>query len=65
MRGQMALKHTEEAKMENDRHINFYYCDPEKNVDCKKTSCYINGGLCCKTSHEEYKITDPEEEGEE
>ena len=51
--------------MENGRHINVYYCDPEKNVDCKKTYCYINGGLCCKTSHEEYKITDPEEEGEE
>lgn len=23
-----------------------YMCDPEKNVDCTKESCHINGGKC-------------------
>ena len=23
-----------------------FFCDPDKNKECKKTSCYINGGEC-------------------
>lgn len=26
-----------------------YLCDPEKNVTCKKTNCYVNGGPCKST----------------
>ena len=33
---------------------NLYTCDPEKNITCSKTWCYINGGLCECTSHKEY-----------
>lgn len=31
-----------------------YRCDPEKNRDCRKTGCYINGGDCYQTQHPEY-----------
>ena len=31
-----------------------YRCDPEKNRDCRKTECYINGGDCYQTQHPEY-----------
>lgn len=34
---------------------NFYFCNPEKNTDCTKESCYINGGPCKLTSKEECK----------
>lgn len=30
-----------------------YLCDPEKNTDCKKTGCYLNGGYCYMTTKEE------------
>lgn len=30
-----------------------YICDPKKNTECKKTSCWIYGGLCnCTTKPE-------------
>ena len=30
-----------------------YICDPEKNTECKKTSCWKKGGLCnCTTKPE-------------
>ena len=28
-----------------------YECDPDKNTDCRKTGCYINGGECHLTRH--------------
>ena len=32
--------------------MNFLYlCDPEKNTECNKKSCFINGGPCNKTSN--------------
>lgn len=31
-----------------------YPCDPEKNTDCAKTSCYIKGGSCTETWHKEF-----------
>ena len=31
-----------------------YMCDPEKNTVCEKTSCYINGGFCRRTRHQEF-----------
>lgn len=33
-----------------------YTCDPDKNIDCPKTMCHINGGPCYETLHEEYKM---------
>ena len=33
-----------------------YQCDPEKNAECKKTDCYINGGPCDKTTRKECRI---------
>ena len=33
-----------------------YTCDPEKNAECKKTACYINGGPCDKTTRKECRI---------
>lgn len=39
-----------------------YMCDPDKNVKCPKTECaYATtyyGGLCRKTAHREYAMTD-------
>lgn len=30
--------------------MNFLYlCDPEKNTECNKKSCFINSGPCNKT----------------
>lgn len=34
---------------------NFFYCNPEKNTECSKESCFINGGPCKLTSKEECK----------
>jgi len=31
-----------------------YPCDPEKNTECSKTGCYINGGECRHTLNREY-----------
>ena len=30
--------------------ITLYKCDPAKNIDCKKTSCFIHDGPCRMTS---------------
>ena len=32
-----------------------YYCDPEKNTECPKTHCHINGGDCRLTTHRKYR----------
>lgn len=31
-----------------------YYCDPEKNKECNKCGCYLNGKNCFSTRHKEY-----------
>ena len=33
-----------------------YYCDPDKNINCKKTMCYKAGGPCQLTFEEDYKM---------
>lgn len=33
-----------------------YICDPNKNIECCKTGCFINGGPCYKTSKIEYQL---------
>lgn len=32
-----------------------YPCDPDKNAECSKTNCYINGGVCNETTNPAYK----------
>ena len=31
-----------------------YLCDPEKNKECKHSSCYKFGGPCYLTTYKEY-----------
>ena len=35
---------------------NLFECDPEKNTECSKKDCYINGGRCRFTSKETFKL---------
>jgi hypothetical protein len=35
-----------------------YYCDPEKNTECRKTMCFRKGGPCKRTSNPEYAKKD-------
>jgi hypothetical protein len=35
-----------------------YVCDPIKNIKCKKTACFKNGGECRFTQYKEYAMTD-------
>lgn len=35
-----------------------FTCDPEKNPNCSKTGCYLNGGQCSSTTHPEYAKQD-------
>lgn len=34
-----------------------YLCDPEKNINCTKESCYINSGPCSSTTKPEFAFT--------
>ena len=36
-------------------HDTLYHCDPEKNTECPKTHCHINGGDCYLTTHRKYR----------
>ena len=36
--------------------IEIYRCDPNKNVECKKTGCYKNGGCCQYTKNKKYRM---------
>ena len=31
-----------------------YWCDPEKNRECKKTACHLCGGECYHTLNRKY-----------
>lgn len=31
--------------------MKIYRCNPDKNKECRKTYCYINGGPCISTSN--------------
>lgn len=42
--------------------VPFYPCDPEKNIDCAKTSCFINGGPCTQTTKRECAVEEKEHE---
>lgn len=34
----------------------YYYCDPFKNTECSKTSCFLRGGSCELTNKIEYAM---------
>ena len=34
--------------------IKVYECDPDKNTECTKEACFINGGECSRTTKKEY-----------
>ena len=38
-----------------------YICDPEKNTECRKRHCWLNGGLCKITTKYEYATNDEQE----
>ena len=46
---------TLKSKDERSNMANIYECDPKKNVACKKTGCYLDGGPCHCTTHQEYE----------
>lgn len=33
-----------------------YWCDPEKNTECRKTSCFETGGDCYHTTMQRYSV---------
>ncbi len=35
-----------------------YVCDPKINTECKKTGCYINGGMCEYTTDKRFAVKD-------
>ena len=35
---------------------NYYFCDPDKNINCLKTYCYKNGGECRATTNPDYAV---------
>lgn len=39
-----------------DESLHYYRCDPTLNVNCGKSDCYINGGVCSLTSNPEFAI---------
>ena len=49
------LKYMEDDSLINDL-IPTYPCDPEKNINCKKTECFMNGGECYRTIHKSYQM---------
>lgn len=40
--------------IDGKEHI-LYDCDPNKNIMCRKTGCYIFGGECSRTQYPEYR----------
>lgn len=32
----------------------YYKCNPEKNYECAKVHCFINGGPCTQTKNKEF-----------
>ena len=51
-------KDEDQARKENADDLtppNLYECDPEKNTECTKEGCFIDGGPCHMTVYEEFK----------
>lgn len=41
---------------------NLFWCDPEKNTECTKECCHINGGPCWLTTNKEYAVKEEQDE---
>lgn len=39
-----------------------YVCDPKINTECKKTGCYLNGGMCEYTTDRRFAVKDKKSE---
>lgn len=39
------------------RLMKLYVCDPDKNIKCNKTECYLHGGQCQMTSNKDFERT--------
>lgn len=50
-----ALRTIEMAEMIESAGDDLYLCDPDKNTECTKEGCYINGGPCCLTKYERFR----------
>lgn len=50
-----ALRTIEMAEMIESAGDDLYLCDPDKNTECTKEGCYINGGPCCLTKYEQFR----------
>lgn len=40
--------------MNNKKENTLYLCDANKNIHCKKLSCYINGDPCKQTTERKF-----------
>ena len=45
------------AEYENaeEEGVTLYFCNPELNTGCEKSSCYINGGGCMQTTNIKFR----------
>ena len=52
------LCNTEKVAYEDEQMelLGYIQCDPQKNEECKKTNCYLNGGECRYTRKTEYGL---------
>jgi len=50
-----ALRTIEMAEMIESADDDLYLCDPDKNTECTKEGCYVNGGPCCLTKDERFR----------
>lgn len=44
------------AKKNEGETKRLYWCDPEKNTECRKTSCFETGGDCYHTTMQRYSV---------
>ena len=52
----------EELKSYREMDDKTYICDVDKNINCEKTFCHINGGECMRTTNKEFALVHDNEE---
>ena len=50
-----ALRAIEMAEAIESAGDDLYLCDPDKNTECTKEGCYVNGGPCYLTKDERFR----------
>lgn len=53
MKSHIVSSKPKEAETPQEYRV-FYTCDPEKNINCRKTECCINDGQCKLTKNLEF-----------